>query len=1060
MRRINYVLFLAAISMAMMATAYGAVEDDACIHYSFDGGDLTNLANPGTLDLTGGDIGTVIFDTGISGDAVYFDGAAQRLNASGYDDSRTMARNTTSFWIKVNPGSAGKKVFEEYKSWLIYYAMRDGGNGYAIKAQWLEDAGWSVKNMWYSDDPQMLYTNAIPTVVPTGVWNMITFSASTIASGGTGQMKLYCNGVLIQTSPDDHPGFETDPAHIAVLDGRNISSNPATPILGSDVAGENSLDGGLDEFYIWDRCLSDTEVMQHYNSFDTDPDTDPEPDPDITLVDIDLIDTTITITWEVADTEHYTVYRSSSMNNPTWTAVDEGPISGSTVIYTASDTANKAFYKLSIGMQPWQWSSVGPGAGGMSMAFAADPVDTNTFYFGSDVSGVFKSTDGGTTWQCKNSGQEDMYITEIMIKPDATNVVFASCKGGLYKSTNGGESWTLKRSGFPPIASYSYSAPVCSLAIDPLNTNTIYAGMDSGGKIYKSIDIGENWFLVNTPGSPISASSSVRSIVCSLNTSGTLYATNEQGVYKSSDGGVTWTAKNSGLPHTQTMELAINPIANPDELYMTIYTPEGSWNGGVYKSSNGADSWTAKNTGLDKATGSGLYASQYRAIVIDPKTPSTLYVGNASWSSTGGAYKSTNGGDLWTKITSSSTVDNAIWNLHITSTGSYSVRILGISPVDPNILIFGTEFEVYKTADGGASWTSAYTDEIGVDTWKEKGEFDLLCATSTAVDPTDPNKVYIGYGDVQLLRSTDGCTSFSWAGYGINPGNLMHPYNWVHSVVVDPDTTTILYAGAGARLNYSEGGALYKSVNYGQSWIQLAGGASSAGGLPDSKPRSIAIDTTSSIYSRTIYTVVHNYGIYKSTDGGSNWSAINSGISTPSKAEGIFMDPNDASTLYAAVENYGLYKSIDAGSSWTKLSLPGNPGVRCVAIDSSNSNIIYTGGVDNGNSSNGGIYKSTDAGASWVHVYNGVHAPCDVRALVVDPDDSNIIYAGLNDNPFHDKCQSEGFLISKDGGATWTAHNEGLYVRNIRSITVVKGSANGPLIYVGTHGNGAFKVGQ
>jgi concanavalin A-like lectin/glucanase superfamily protein len=258
-------VFTICAMMCVAGVAYGAVGDDALVHYGFDGGDLTNLAQPGTgiNDLTGGDIGLVSFGAGVQGDALLL-GGEQKVSASGFDPAMTMSHNTTSFWMNVNTGSAGKKVFEQYKSWLIYYSMRDDGNGYAIKAQWLEDAGWSVKNMWYSDDIQMLPTNAIPTVVPTGSWNMITFSADPIASGGTGQMKMYCNGVLIQTSPDDHPGFETDPAHIAVMPGRNIVTNPANPILGSDTAGSPSLDGGLDELYQWNRVLSDQEVMQHY----------------------------------------------------------------------------------------------------------------------------------------------------------------------------------------------------------------------------------------------------------------------------------------------------------------------------------------------------------------------------------------------------------------------------------------------------------------------------------------------------------------------------------------------------------------------------------------------------------------------------------------------------------------------------------------------------------------------------------------------------------------------------------------------------------------------------
>jgi photosystem II stability/assembly factor-like uncharacterized protein len=717
---------------------------------------------------------------------------------------------------------------------------------------------------------------------------------------------------------------------------------------------------------------------------------------------------------------------------------------------------------------PWRWKSVGPGGGGMAMAFAADPVDVNTIYFSNDMSGVFKTTDGGATWQCKNGGQEGgLYVAEIAIKPDERNIIFSASKRGLHKSTDGGESWSLKRNGFPPSqvttgGKVAFSAPVASLAIDPFNTNTIYVGMDSGGKIYKSTDCGETWFLVNTSESPISASSSVRSIVCSPNTSGTLYATNEQGVYKSSDGGVTWLTKNSGLPHTHTLELAINPIANTDELYVTIYTPDGSWNGGVYKSSDGANSWTAKNNGLDKATGRSLYASQYRNIVIDPKNPRTIYVANASWDSTGGVYKTTDGGDLWTKITSLGNVERAMWNTFVANSNYYSVRTLGISPVDPNILLFGTDFEVYKTADGGASWTSAYTDEVTPGTWKERGEFDYLCARGIAVDPTNIDRVYIGMADVSFVKSTNGGASFRWAGYGINPGNELHPYNWVHSVVIDPGATHILYAGAGSRLGFKRGGGLYKSKNYAEKWNLLAGGKDSLGGLPEGKPISIVIEPTNRGASQTIYTVVFEHGIYKSTDGGSTWSTVHNGLASPHNAESITMDPNNSNTLYVAIKETGVFKTTNRGDTWTNMS-KGNTSPKdayIVAIDPSNSDVLYAGTFDDKTFTKGGIYKSTDGGTTWAQVYDGVHQPCWVRALVVDPDDPNIVYAGLNDNPWHDDYHSEGFLVSKDGGASWTAHNEGLYLPNIRSMTLVKGSATGPLIYIGTHGGGAFKLGK
>lgn len=148
------------------------------------------------------------------------------------------------------------------------------------------------------------------------------------------------------------------------------------------------------------------------------------------------------------------------------------------------------------------WQNIGPGGGGWIKALAVDPHNPMIVYAGCDVGGVFKSVDGGETWQTANQGLENDFINGIAIDPNDSQVVYAATPGGVHKSSDGGKSWTIKRKGFPPVSRDDFSAPVNTLAIAPDNSNILYAGIGprkpyDTGRFYKSIDAGESWFLVN-----------------------------------------------------------------------------------------------------------------------------------------------------------------------------------------------------------------------------------------------------------------------------------------------------------------------------------------------------------------------------------------------------------------------------------------------------------------------------------------------------------------------------------------------------------------------------------
>ena len=195
--------------------------------------------------------------------------------------------------------------------------------------------------------------------------------------------------------------------------------------------------------------------------------------------------------------------------------------------------------------------------------------------------------------------------------------IFEYSGGGLYKSTNGGLSWSAASNGLPS------DQGVCSLVIDPATPSILYAGTFSGG-VFKSTDGGGSWAAVNN-GQPYR---SVSSLAIDPATPATLYTSvfysykggsGSGGVFKSTDGGGSWQAVNNGLPADPWVSNLVIDPTTPTTLYAGIYIPGIYASLEVYKSTNGGGSWSTFNAGLANTAAGRL--------VIDPKMPSKLYAG-------------------------------------------------------------------------------------------------------------------------------------------------------------------------------------------------------------------------------------------------------------------------------------------------------------------------------------------------------------------------------------------------------------------------------------------------
>ncbi len=454
-------------------------------------------------------------------------------------------------------------------------------------------------------------------------------------------------------------------------------------------------------------------------------------------------------------------------------------------------------------------------------------------------------------------------------------------------------------------------------------------------------------------------------------TPGTLYeASPGGGVFKSTDGGMNWTAADNGLTDLTCLTLAIDP-SNPK----TLYTAGGQ---GVFKSVDGAKSWSQVDT--------TLYSVQH--IVIDPQTSSTLYATSLN----NAVQKSTDGGQTWVSL----------YNNGLASFGATS---FAIDPKTPSVLYAGTNAGVYKSTDTGASWTLI-----------TNGLTDFPYINAIAIDPADTNTLYAASDTAQgVFKSTDGGMTWAASGTGLpqssDPGAL----------AIDPKTSGIVYAAIGGPYDPNQ---VYISRNGGTSWTLLATGLPSGFSI---NIRSIAINPKkpANVYLAT------DMGIYASANRGTQWTRRIAGLANM-VVTAIAVNPKNPTTVYAGTEYNGMYRSLDGGTTWAKINtgLPGGftgnqyslSGVSVIILDPTHPKTVYIGTGWNNTAS---IYKSIDGGTTWHPSAGGVldtqttGREFPISSMVIDRSNPSTLFAATNDPGW-------GVAMSLDSGATWNWVSTGL----------------------------------
>ena len=496
---------------------------------------------------------------------------------------------------------------------------------------------------------------------------------------------------------------------------------------------------------------------------------------------------------------------------------------------------------------------------------------------------LLKSNDRGSSWESLSDTFHRSDIKGLAIHPNNPNIIYAriglytfsDCSDvdnddadyeesvskycpGIYKSTDGGESWKL-------LEEVTGDPSEGGVYINEYNDSEIYSVFGRETFVSKDGGISSDVFL-DTKEHPIIPDVGVEIITFGESES-EVFMAGLQGVYRTYDNGKTWIETNTGFVGSEVVDLVTSLDGT---MYATTY------NLGIFKSTDGGKNWVFASFGIKNWYGMQL--------ATHPEDADTLFT-----TTNGGVYKSTNAGKSWELIGGSDLCDD-------------------------------------EDAGGNCHYHGI------------------------VVEKEAPFKVLVGSGGDQYAKEGVGLTGSedngeSWRNSDDGFVRDVH----VSKLVIDPNNNNVFYATTQGETEYTD---------------KVGDGA----------------------------------GVFKSTDRGNNWTQINNGLNSL-ETNVLAVDPNDSDVLYLGTDDDGIYKSINGGENWEKLIPSASFGVGDIVVDPQNSNNVYMGTVDyfrlsesRGVLGDFGVYKSTDGGTTWEEFNSGLNH-LGVFSLELS-EENRILYAG------------------------------------------------------------------
>lgn len=731
---------------------------------------------------------------------------------------------------------------------------------------------------------------------------------------------------------------------------------------------------------------------------------------------------------------------------------------------------------------------------GRISALAIDPrydgVTNRTVYIGGAQGGIWKSEDGGETWNSLTDDQSSQAVGAIAIDPQSPDTIYvglgegsrcALCYygSGLLKSTNGGQSWRLitgPASSSNPNRPAFVNVAFTGIAIDPATPSTLYATTTYGytahatssaeqapaGQVgvWKSTDGGESWVNPD-PGGTNGVFSAHDIVVDPLNSNTVFAGMRTIGIFRSQSKGApgSWQLLTNGLPDLganpggsgsaspyRRVALAIGAPVAPSTL-STIYAAFAAPNDdllGIYRSYDAGNSWTIVTTPQKQGQ-----ANYNLDLAVDPMDGNTLYYGTSTNSTVSGGtlWRSRDGGNTWQDISVGSTGGGLHPDTH---------RI-GLSRVNTNILFTGNDGGVWRT-------DNAKSDGVG---WKQSNDtLNLTQFMSLALHPTNPDIVYGGTQD---------------NGTNLYQGNI----GWEH--VADGDGGYVLVDQSDPRVVYHT----YYNINNKTEKAQIGPRVSTNRGLygtwssrgcfgcttavvgnfnPADRVAFYAPMAQNTAFTSSNGNVVYfgTHRLYRTATRGLSWTGLGAssdGFGTDlTKGNGVISaiaaspqlnqsvtPPGETVWVGTSDGNVQVTTNAGAGSGATftdvtKGPLP-NRFVSEIAVDPNNQQravVVYSGFDVNTPTTPGHVFLTTNLGQSWTNI-SGNLPDVPVTSVAINTSDPNIIYIGTD----------LGVFQSVDGGLNWDRPGYGL--PRVATFAVRYHSATNSL-FAATHGRGIYKL--
>jgi photosystem II stability/assembly factor-like uncharacterized protein len=701
-----------------------------------------------------------------------------------------------------------------------------------------------------------------------------------------------------------------------------------------------------------------------------------------------------------------------------------------------SAPASSATDALAAAIQNLQWREIGPAImGGRIDDFAVVESDPDIVYIGVASGGVWKTTNGGTTWEPIFDRQSVSSIGDVTLAPSDPSIVWvgtgepnnrqsSSWGNGVYKSTDAGKTWTNM--------GLADSQHIGRIAIHPTNPDIVYVaalghlwGPNKERGVHKTSDGGKTWaqsLYINEDTGAVDIAMDPQSpdtlYAAAYERRRTVYGFNgggpDGGLYKTTDGGATWKKLTKGLPYAEGGDVGRIGVSvyrrNPNIVYAIVQHAKG----GVFRSEDKGESWT-------RMSDTNPRASYYSQVVIDPNNDLRIWVMGAPM------YYSEDGGKTF--------VTNRVTRIH----GDY--HAMWINPKNSNHMIAGTDGGIHWSHDAGRTWEFVNTValgqfyELGVDMRKpywicgglqDNGSWCGPSATPSLqgitnegwfrvaggdgfyvqVDPADAATVYAEAQDGNVLRRDLRTDEARVIRPEPKEGEPRYRFQWNSPIAISAHNHNTIYYG---------GNFLFKSTDRGDTWTKLGGDLTTGvdraklsilGRVPDKDTLSrhdgvqeypcITTISESPLTTAVLWVGTDDGNLQVTRDGGQTWKNVAEKV--PGVPKGTYVSRVVASryaegTAYVTFDghrsndfNVYVFITADYGETWKAISggLSAKDGTAHVIREHPrNSNLLFLGTEFGG-------FVSFDRGANWVSLKTNLPT-VPVDDLVVHPRENDLI---------------------------------------------------------------------